>query len=106
MTAFSTKGMGQVRMIFSKIFLEFGKVDTAGIEALGLPEKELKAALAGCLILMLIELLQEKESIYLRLKKLPEAATWAFFIIAVGFIVIYGYYGLGYDASDFIYMQF
>ena len=102
----STKGMGQVRSVFCKIFTEFGRVDINGIEALGLPEKELKVALTGCLILMLVELLQEKESIYLRLKKCPEAVTWIFFVVSLGFIVIYGYYGLGYDAADFIYMQF
>ena len=102
----STKGMGQAGAVFARIFTEFGRVDINSIEALGLPAKELKIALIGCLILMLTEVLQEKESVYLRLKRLPEAATWIFFVISISFVVIFGYYGMGYDASDFIYMQF
>lgn len=102
----SHKGIGQVNAVFTKIFTAFGHVSIRGIDDLGLPEKELKIALAGCLILMLAEVIEERESIYSRLRRFPEAVTWILFIVSVGIIVIYGYYGLGYDASDFIYMQF
>ena len=102
----SNKGMGQVRTVLHKIFTEFGEVSLTGFKELGLPEKELKAALAGCLILIIVELIQEKEPVYDRLKKLPEPFTWIALSVSMIFIVIFGYYGLGYDASDFIYMAF
>ena len=39
-------------------------------------------------------------------KKIPFAGRWAIFSALLLIIIVFGAYGLGYDASQFIYNQF
>ena len=39
-------------------------------------------------------------------KKIPFAGRWAIFTALLLVIVVFGAYGLGYDAAQFIYNQF
>ena len=102
----SSEGIRQALSILKRILIRQGGVSMQMIEELGLPEKELKVALAGIAGLFLISLLQRKKSIYDRLMGLHIAARWVICTAAVAVVLIYGYYGLGYSSADFIYMQF
>ena len=39
-------------------------------------------------------------------KKIPLAGRWAIFYVLTLVIIVFGAYGLGYDAAQFIYNQF
>jgi len=102
----SSKGIKQAFVIFKKIFTEAGPVSYEMLEELGLPRHELRVALIGIVVLFIISMLQRKKSIYDRLQGLHLAFRWAFCTLSVALILVYGYYGLGYDSAAFIYMQF
>ena len=102
----SVRGLGQAAGILKKIFTEFGMIHSATLEEMGLPKDELMVAMAGVAVLFVISMLQRKKSIYDRLMGSKEVYRWIVCAASLTFIVIYGYYGPGYDAADFIYMQF
>jgi len=102
----SVRGLGQAAGIFKKIFTEFGMIHSATLEEMGLPGDELMVAMAGVAVLFVISMLQRKKSIYDRLMGSKEVYRWIVCAASLTLIVIYGYYGPGYDAADFIYMQF
>lgn len=102
----SHEGMGQAAHIVWYIFTRFGRITSDGLETLGLPPEELKAALAGCVVLFIISMLQRKKTIYDRLCSAPEIVRWCVVSLSLLAVMIFGYYGIGYNAGDFIYMKF
>ena len=78
-----------------------------GMLKLGLDEKDLWILFLSCCALLTVSLLQEsgvkiretlaKQNLYFR---------WAVYLGAVFSLVLFGVYGLNYDASDFIYRGF
>lgn len=73
---------------------------------LNLPAEEFAVACAAILILFTVSMLQRKGSLRARIFKLPTAAQWAVFCTLIGIVVIFGSYGRGFDAQQFIYLQF
>ena len=58
-------------------------------------------------ILFIIELIHEKRKTLTQLTdRLPYAARWLLYLLAVMAIVIFGVWGPGYNAQAFIYFQF
>ncbi len=41
-----------------------------------------------------------------RLAALPAPARYCFWYICIFFVIIFGAYGVGYDAADLVYAQF
>ena len=102
----SVRGLAQAKGIFLKIFTDFGMVNMENLEKLGLKKEELIVSCIGIIALFVISMLQRKRSIYERLMACHEAVRWAICFAVVTLVIIYGYYGLGYNSSDFIYMSF
>ena len=65
------------------------------------------SALILCVVLvMLIELRQEKEPIREMLEKQHVIVRWCIYLGAIALITVLGVYGPGYDATQFLYGQF
>ena len=61
----------------------------------------------GTLILFIVSMIGRSGSVRDKMeKKIPFAGRWAIFSALLLIIIVFGAYGLGYDASQFIYNQF
>ena len=82
------------------------KTAVPGLMEIGLSVKDYIILFAGFVILLTVSLVQRKGSVRDRIVKIPlfvRAFMWfALFLI----VVLFGAYGIGYDASQFIYNQF
>ena len=80
------------------------------ISALGLGKKDYVVILVGAVIILIASLIQEnaKDGLNIRekLDKKPFILRYALLFVGVLSIVIFGIYGSGYNAADFVYMQF
>ncbi len=75
------------------------------MSALGLSGGDYIVLFAGCLIMLLVSLLGVKKSVRERLEGRTAASAAVFSLLFVS-ILIFGAYGVGYDANQFIYNQF
>ena len=73
---------------------------------LGLPAQELWVAAAALLILLGVSLLQRRKSIRERLSESPSWLYSTAILVLFTGVVVFGTYGMGYDAKAFIYLQF
>lgn len=81
---------------------------SGNIYYLGLDEKEMGILFAGILLLFLVDLCYEKKKIYFDalVKGQCLAVQYVAAIALLIVILVFGIYGQGYDAAQFIYFQF
>ena len=61
----------------------------------------------GTILMFVVSMIARSGSVRDKMeKKIPFAGRWAIFTVLLLVIVVFGAYGLGYDASQFIYNQF
>ncbi len=85
------------------------KTGWSEISTLGLGKKQYLLLLAGVLLIFVISIIQErhdKTTIREMLDKKPFIFRYVPIFIGVMAIVVFGIYGSGFDATDFVYMQF
>lgn len=99
-------GVGDAFSVIRGVFRNFFEFSLEGVSALGLPEQELKAALAACFVVLCVSLVQRRGSIRDRIMQCAWPVRWVCMTALVAAVVIFGSYGIGYDARDFIYLQF
>ncbi|MBR2275073.1 MAG: MBOAT family protein [Lachnospiraceae bacterium] len=73
---------------------------------LGLPVEELRVAVISLLVLLCVSLLQRSGSLRKRLFEKPAVVHWIVLGALFTGVVVFGTYGMGYDAKAFIYLQF
>lgn len=79
------------------------------ISELGLGKKEYLLILMGAVMIFIISVIQErnpKTDIRTMLDTKPFAVRWLAIFIGFMALVVFGVYGSGFDAADFVYMQF
>lgn len=76
------------------------------IYKLGLDSKNFFAALLSILIVLTVDMLQRNKSLRVQLAKRNIAFRWSLYLAAILSIIIFGIYGSGYSAQQFIYVQF
>lgn len=78
------------------------------ILGLGLDWKNCVVLVFAILLLILMEHIQEysRTSVRERVMMQPLIARWTVYLMAISVIVVFGVYGYGYNASDFIYRGF
>ena len=95
--------------IFKRILTQFTPwVLTDGtLVELGLAPLELVILCLGLLVLLTVSILQER-GVKMRetIARQNLAFRWLLYIAVIVIILVYGMYGGGYNASDFIYMKF
>lgn len=72
----------------------------------GLDGQDMLIVLAGLLIVLAVSIIQQKESVRDVISKYNIVVRWAIFIVLICFIIVFGTYGKGYNAGDFIYGAF
>ncbi len=88
-------------------FIDWGGFDlTVVYNDLALEKEELIVALIAVIILFAAGLLQRKGSLRERIFKLPVPVQWVSLCTLITAVVIFGTYGMGYDAKSFIYLMF
>lgn len=95
------------RMFFSMI-TEFRISDLSIDELmdLGLTVADYSIIAVGVCLLISVSLLQRKESVRLWLFKRPILLRYGVYLCLFFAVLLFGAYGIGYDASQFIYNQF
>lgn len=81
---------------------------SGNIYHIGLDEKEMGVLFAAILLLMLVDWFYEKRKVYFEVL-VKEQCLAVQYLIAIGLLVmilVFGVYGTGYDATQFIYFQF
>lgn len=101
-------GIGMLYRMFTT-FSPFVYFDS-GIYNLGLDEKQTHILVFSIIMLFVVSYYQEKhrtEDIIMdKLLKQPRIMRWGLYIVAIIAIWVFGTYGYGYNASDFIYGGF
>lgn len=95
--------------MIGRIFGEFRIGDILNREmavSLGLEMGNIIVLSIALCILFLSDFLKDKGRIYKKIWQLPVALRWIVLYIAMFGILIFGYYGPEYNASQFIYFQF
>ena len=72
----------------------------------GLAEKQFRVLVLSLAMLLGFSLLQERGSVRERVAAFALPVRWLLYLGFIFFVIIFGYYGPGYDAAAFIYMQF
>lgn len=99
-------GVKDAVSVMRGVFSHFFDFRLEKVAQLGLPPEELRAALLACLAVLCVSLVQRGGSVRDRImaQKLP--VRWACMAVLVVVVIVFGSYGIGYDARDFIYLQF
>lgn len=94
-------------MVFS-IFrgLNFWNLTDGTLLTLGLDSKDWDVLLASFCVLLTVSLLQQHGSVREGLQKQTAWFRYCIYLFAVLAVLIFGMYGPGYSAAQFIYMQF
>lgn len=61
---------------------------------------------AGIFVLFVFGMIQRKGSVRKKIFALPVWLQWIVLSVLIGSVVLFGAYGIGYDAQSFVYMQF
>lgn len=80
--------------------------DAGGLAAMGMDGKEWLAAAGGMLLLTVVDALSQRFRVAERVTALPRAARWVIYLGLLMLVILFGSYGTGYDAQDFIYGRF
>ena len=84
----------------------FGSLFNGSLYTIGLNRPEFLIMLVAIAVCWGISLLQERGSVRMMIKNSNAVFRWGIYYIAIFSVIIFGVYGLGYNSSDFIYMQF
>ncbi len=84
----------------------YGEVFGGGLLNLGLVVHDYVILGVGFVLLFLVALLQRTGSVREKLLKLPYVLRFLLFLVLFVSILLFGIYGVGYDASQFIYNRF
>ena len=76
------------------------------IQNIGLDFYDLAILIVSLLILFIVQFLARKRDVREKLLEQNIVFKWGILYILIFFIIIFGCYGVGYDATAFIYRQF
>ena len=62
--------------------------------------------MVGFIVLLIVDILQEKKSVRECIEKRSVWVRWGVYIVAFLIVLLFGMYGPGYDQTQFVYMQF
>lgn len=101
---FRSNSIHHVYFIFQQMFSTF---QVADIFEIGLDRGNWFVLCIGIIILLTVDAIHEKgNSIFLLINRQTIWFRWSLYLGLVWSIIMFGIYGIGYDASQFIYFQF
>ena len=87
-------------------FYEFPIGIKKELVSFGLNGKNYVVLLVGFIVLLIVDILQEKKSVRECIEKRSVWVRWGVYIVAFLIVLLFGMYGPGYDQTQFVYMQF
>ena len=108
MLLFRAESVSEWGTILAGIFGRFSLRETlASVLRYDMDRKDFAVIAVGVVILLVIGILQEK-GIHVReaIARRPLPVRWALYLALVMAVIVFGAYGRGYEAVDFIYGQF
>ena len=105
---FRAQSMTVAIAVIAKIFTGFNPKSllNGGLFELGLDKANFIMALISIFILFCVSLIRRRHSIRAFLARQNIVIRWAFYFAVIFTILIFGVYGPGYSAAQFIYFQF
>lgn len=105
---FRAAGLSNAWHIFIKSLqiLDFPHNIKRELLSFGLNKNNYIVLLIALLILFIIDIMQEKGSVRVRIAHKKVYFRWAIYVLAFLSIILFGIYGPGYNQSQFVYMQF
>ena len=101
---FAADSLRQVYAIFRQMLTAFQK---AGIYELGLDRGNWFILLFGITVLFTVDVLHEKGySVFMLVREQTVWFRWNLYLGLIWCTILFGIYGAGYDAGQFIYFQF
>lgn len=102
-----TKDVNTAFMTFKSIFKEWGAFEFVHFQDWYFLETEdLIITIVAIVILFTVSMIQRKGSIRERLFTKPVWLQWIVLSVLILAVFLFGSYGIGYEASSFVYMQF
>lgn len=104
---FRANSIHDIKIIFKNMFVNNPWIFVDGsLFSLGLNQPEFMLSLFCIVILIVIDYLKTKYDLLEKLSNQGFIFRWSLYIIAILFILLFGVYGSGYNAQQFIYSQF
>ena len=101
---FAADSLSHAHQIFRQMFTAF---QLAGIYEIGLDRGNWFILKFGIMILMAVDIIHEKgKSVFQFVNRQTIWFRWILYLGLVWSIILFGIYGVGYDAGQFIYFQF
>jgi D-alanyl-lipoteichoic acid acyltransferase DltB (MBOAT superfamily) len=94
------------KLIANMFIIDFSTLNISTLIKLGLDKYDIIVAMIAILILFIVSLIRRNNSFRDKLNKQNIIVRWSIYLVAIFAILIFGIYGPGYDASQFIYFQF
>ncbi len=93
---------------FIHMFTKFDLQKVTGEEmlALGLSASEYIVFLVGVLLMFLVSMAGRGKSVRVQIAQLPYVVRFGIFVLLFFVVLLFGTYGIGFDAQQFIYNQF
>ncbi len=103
---FRANSIGDIKLILSRLFT-FNASFLTGFNtaSLGMDRTDLVVSALLIIILFIYELAMEKEKIGKSFRNSPLVLRWAFYLIVIAIIIVFGVYGDA-NGAQFIYFQF
>lgn len=103
-----TAAMDMMRRCFTDFSLNVTEIGTQ-LTACGLTVADYGVVIAGAVLIFCVSLIQERHADTTMRELLAvkhPRCQWVVLMIGLLAIAVFGVYGPGYDAADFVYMQF
>lgn len=84
----------------------YGELFTGGLMRLGLSQADYLVLIAAVMLMLMVSLIGRSGSVREKLASQPLTVRYSAYALLFIMILILGAYGVGYDASQFIYSQF
>lgn len=95
--------------LIKKMLVEFNLFSLLDREmaiSMGLEIEEIAVLVIALLVLMIVDFTKDKFSYREKIVNSPLVVRWIVFYVAIFIIIIFGHYGPGFEAGQFIYAQF
>lgn len=101
-------GLGNTRMVIKNMLLDFqvSELFNGNLFKFDLGKKDFLLLFLCILVLWCVSMMQERFSVREKLAQQNIVIRWAVIYAAIFGIIIFGVYGMGYDAAAFIYTQY
>ncbi len=103
---FRSADMGEAAEAVKRIFTSFNPSELK-ITDLGIDVANIIVLLSAVLVLIAVSIFQERdENMLKKAENMHFIARWAVYLVLIFAVLIFGVYGPGFEASQFIYFQF